>query len=81
MRSNSRGIKNGDVRDLGLAKEGQALIDWAAREMPVLLLIRDRFKTERPLAGLRVDFEVQEPPELVEHIRALADRYHRAVSS
>ena len=33
------------------------------------------------LGLLRVDFEVQEPPELVEHIRALADRYHRAVSS
>jgi adenosylhomocysteinase len=44
----------GGVRDLGLAKEGQGLIDWAAREMPVLLLIRDRFKKEKPLAGLKV---------------------------
>jgi adenosylhomocysteinase len=44
----------GDVRDLGLAKEGQGLVDWAAREMPVLLLIRDRFKKEKPLAGLKV---------------------------
>ena len=44
----------GDVRDLGLAKEGQGLIDWAAREMPVLLLIRDRFTKEKPLAGLKV---------------------------
>jgi len=42
------------VKDLGLAKEGQGLIDWAAREMPVLLLIRDRFRDETPLAGLRV---------------------------
>ena len=45
---------DGDVKDLALAKEGQALIDWAAREMPVLLLIRDRFRAEKPLAGLRV---------------------------
>ncbi len=45
---------SGDVKDLGLAKEGQGLIDWAAREMPVLLLIRDRFRKERPLEGLRV---------------------------
>jgi adenosylhomocysteinase len=45
---------SGDVKDLGLAKEGQGLIDWAAREMPVLLLIRDRFKKEKPLAGLKV---------------------------
>jgi adenosylhomocysteinase len=45
---------SGDVKDLGLAKEGQGLIDWAAREMPVLLLIRDRFRKEKPLEGLRV---------------------------
>jgi adenosylhomocysteinase len=46
--------EKGDVKDLGLAREGQSLIDWAAREMPVLLLIRDRFRTEKPLEGLRV---------------------------
>src|SRR6202521_2768932 len=45
---------SGDVKDLALAKEGQGLIDWAAREMPVLLLIRDRFRQEKPLEGLRV---------------------------
>jgi adenosylhomocysteinase len=54
VKLNSKVIENGDVKDLGLAKEGQALIDWAAREMPVLLLIRDRFKKEKPLAGLKV---------------------------
>jgi hypothetical protein len=27
---------------------------------------------------LGVDFEVSEPPELVEYVRALADRYRRA---
>ncbi len=53
VRSNST-VTSGDVKDLGLAKEGQALIDWAAREMPVLLLIRDRFREEKPLAGMKV---------------------------
>ena len=43
-----------DVADLGLAAEGQRLIDWSAQEMPVLRLIRDRFARERPLDGLRV---------------------------
>ncbi len=43
-----------DVRDLELAPRGQDLIDWAAREMPVLLLIRERFGREQPLRGLRV---------------------------
>ena len=53
VRSNLKAIE-GDVRDTALAKEGQGLIDWAAREMPVLLLIRDRFRQEKPLSGLRV---------------------------
>jgi len=43
-----------DVRDLSLAPRGQELIEWAAREMPVLQTIRDRFHRERPLSGLRV---------------------------
>jgi predicted DNA-binding transcriptional regulator YafY len=32
------------------------------------------------LGMLDLDFEVDEPPELVEHLRALADRYRRATS-
>ncbi len=43
-----------DVKDVKLAPEGQNLIDWAAREMPVLALIRQRFEKERPLAGRKV---------------------------
>jgi adenosylhomocysteinase len=43
-----------DVADLGLAAEGQRLIDWAAQEMPVLALIRRRFEREKPLQGLRL---------------------------
>src|SRR5437588_10892909 len=54
VRSNSVKATSADVRDLGLAKEGSGLIDWAAREMPVLLLIRDRFRGQKPLDGLRV---------------------------
>jgi adenosylhomocysteinase len=50
----SIGTREGDVRDTGLASAGGDLIDWAAREMPVLLLIRERFERERPLQGLRV---------------------------
>jgi len=43
-----------DVADLGLASEGQRLIEWAAQEMPVLRLIRERFAEEKPLQGLRL---------------------------
>jgi adenosylhomocysteinase len=43
-----------DVRDLGLAPKGRERIEWAAGEMPVLALIRERFEKERPLAGVRI---------------------------
>jgi adenosylhomocysteinase len=46
--------KGHDVKDLKLAAEGQDLIDWAAREMPVLTLIRQRFLKEQPLKGRKV---------------------------
>src|SRR5947199_6275430 len=37
-----------------MAADGQNLIDWAAREMPVLLLIGQRFAKEQPLKGIKV---------------------------
>ncbi len=43
-----------DIRDRALARAGEDLIEWAAREMPVLRMIRERFAAERPLQGLRV---------------------------
>ncbi len=45
---------NYDVKDLGLAETGRQRIDWAAQEMPVLKLIRDRFEKERPLDGIKL---------------------------
>jgi len=43
-----------DVKDIRLAEGGRRRIEWAEREMPVLRLIRARFKKEQPLKGLRV---------------------------
>jgi len=43
--------KKYDVKDLKLADGGRARIDWAAHDMPVLGLIADRFKKEKPLRG------------------------------
>ena len=48
------GSKGSDVKDIDLAAQGQDLIDWAAREMPVLTLIRQRFLKEQPLKGLKL---------------------------
>ena len=46
--------RKGDVKDVGLAPEGMRRIEWAAREMPVVRQIGERFGRERPLAGMRV---------------------------
>jgi len=43
-----------DVKDLGLAPKGRERIEWAAGEMAVLSLIRQRFEKERPLQGVRI---------------------------
>jgi adenosylhomocysteinase len=42
----------GDIKDASLAAEGVRRIEWAAREMPVMRLIQERFLKEKPLAGL-----------------------------
>src|SRR5579884_2943976 len=44
----------GDVRDISLAPRGKARIEWAARDMPVLRLIRERFAKDQPLKGVRM---------------------------
>ncbi|MSQ62197.1 MAG: adenosylhomocysteinase [Dehalococcoidia bacterium] len=46
--------RQGDVANRALAPDGVQRIEWAAREMPVINLIRERFRKERPLAGLRM---------------------------
>ncbi len=46
--------ENFDIKDIALAEQGRFRIQWAAREMPVLALLEERFRKERPLAGLRL---------------------------
>src|SRR5438067_12661433 len=44
----------GDVKDISLAVRGKNRIEWAAKEMPVLRLIRERFAKDMPLKGIRM---------------------------
>ena len=44
----------GDIADASLARNGVARIEWAAREMPVIGQIRERFAREQPLKGIRI---------------------------
>jgi adenosylhomocysteinase len=43
-----------DITDRGLASEGERRIEWAARRMPVLAIIRERFEAEQVFAGKRI---------------------------
>jgi adenosylhomocysteinase len=43
-----------DIKDLKLAKSGRLKIEWAGKDMPVLKLIRERFKKEKPLRGIKL---------------------------
>jgi adenosylhomocysteinase len=43
-----------DIKDLSLAEDGRQRIEWAAREMPVLALIKERFEKEKPFKGVRI---------------------------
>lgn len=54
MTSATLSLPKHEVKDLNLAPLGKQRIQWAAREMPVLAQIRERFAQEKPLAGLRL---------------------------
>lgn len=43
-----------DIKDPNLAEQGRYRIEWAAKEMPVLDLLKKRFEKERPLAGVKM---------------------------
>ena len=42
------------IKDISLAQEGVRRINWAARDMPVLKQIRQRFEKEQPLKKLNI---------------------------
>ena len=62
-----------DVADVSLAAAGVQRIQWAAREMPVLATIRERFLRQRPLAGIRVSACLHVTSETANLVLALRD--------
>ena len=47
-------MANYDIKDIDLAKKGRLRIEWAAKEMPVLRSIKERFSREKPLKGFKL---------------------------
>jgi len=42
------------IKDMALAKKGMLRIEWANQSMPVLNLVKERFRKEKPLRGVRL---------------------------
>jgi len=61
-----------DVKDLGLAEQGRERIAWAASEMGVLALVRERFEKERPLEQIRIGACLHVTTETANLVRTLA---------
>jgi adenosylhomocysteinase len=59
------------VKDIGLAAEGELLIEWAQDHMPVLSLIRKRFGEEKPLDGVKIGACLHATKETAVLIRTL----------
>jgi len=47
-------LLNYDIKDIKLAEKGKLRIEWAEMDMPVLRMIRERFKKEKTLKGVRL---------------------------
>src|SRR5262245_6708592 len=60
-----------DIADPALAESGQARIEWADAQMPVLRSIRERFAADRPLDGITVAACLHVTAETANLVRAL----------
>lgn len=61
-----------DIKDLSLAGAGELRIEWAERSMPVLRMIRDRFRDEKPLSGIVLAACLHVTTETAALVRTLA---------
>jgi adenosylhomocysteinase len=43
-----------DIKDPGLAEAGKLRIEWAGSDMPVVKLILERFRNEKPFKGIKI---------------------------
>ncbi|MFC1703159.1 adenosylhomocysteinase [Candidatus Omnitrophota bacterium] len=60
-----------DVKNIQLAKKGKLRIEWARKNMPVLRLIEERFRKQKPLKGVRLAACLHVTTETANLMRAL----------
>ncbi len=63
--------KSYEIADINLAERGRFRMQWAAREMPVLDLIEERFRREQPLKGVRMAAAMHVTAETANLMRVL----------
>ncbi len=61
------------VKDMGLAEQGKLKIEWAEHHMPVLMLLRKKYGTEKPLKGIRIGAVLHVTKETAVLMKALKD--------
>ncbi|MCK5494190.1 MAG: adenosylhomocysteinase, partial [Candidatus Omnitrophica bacterium] len=59
------------ITDMNLAEQGKKQIEWAESQMSGLLKIRDRFKKEQPLKGIRIGMALHVTKETAALVRTL----------
>ncbi len=62
-----------EVKDVSLAEQGKRQIEWAEMQMYGLMKIRERFKKEKPLAGIKIGMALHVTKETAVLVRTLID--------
>jgi adenosylhomocysteinase len=60
-----------EVKDMGLAGQGKLNIEYAERNMPIMLKIRDRFAKEQPFRGMTIGLALHVTKETAVLVRTL----------
>ena len=63
--------ENYEVKNINLAEQGKKNIEWAEMQMGALLNVRERFKKENPLKGIKVGLALHVTKETAVLVRTL----------
>lgn len=63
--------ENYEVKDIKLAEQGRKNIEWAESQMGALLKVRERFKKEKPLKGIKIGIALHPTKETAVLVRTL----------
>jgi len=63
--------KNYEIKDINLAEQGKKNIEWAEMQMGALLKVRERFKKEKPLKGIKIGLALHVTKETAVLVKTL----------